>query len=42
MINDYGEVKGSANDRVTWRAITRQLSTYEYDMMMMMMMMAVM
>ena len=24
MLNDYGEVKRSAEDRVTWRAITRQ------------------
>ena len=27
MLKDYGEVKRSAEDRVTWRAITRQPST---------------
>ena len=25
MLKDYGEVKRSAEDRVAWRAITRQL-----------------
>jgi len=27
MLKDYGEVKRSAEDRVAWRAITRQPST---------------
>jgi len=27
MLKDYGEVKRSAEDRVAWRAITRQNST---------------
>jgi len=29
MLKYYGEVKRSAEDRVTWRAITCQPSTYE-------------
>ena len=31
MLKDYGEVKQSAEDRVAWRAITRQPSAQKDD-----------
>ena len=31
MLKDYGEVKRSAEDRVAWRNITREISTSEDD-----------